>query len=308
MTNLRIVFMGTPTFAVPCLDILVTHGYPVVAVVTAPDKPQGRGHKIVPSPIKLAAQKYNIPVLQPTNLKSTDFLEELDSCQANLYVVVAFRMLPKVVWSKPTLGSINLHASCLPKYRGAAPINWAIIQGEQTTGVTTFFIEESLDTGNILFQEEEPIYELDTVGTLAERLQYKGANLLLKTVQAISSGQYATISQSSLPEEALTKAPKIYREDCQINWQQSSNQVYNFIRGLSPYPGAWTILNGMHIKILLAHPIPLPTHPVGSICSDSKDYLYIATQDGAMSVEQIQPAGKKVMDIQAFLRGYKVLS
>jgi len=308
MIDIRIVFMGTPAFAVPSLEILLAHGYPVVAVVTATDKPQGRGHQIVPSPIKLVAQAHKIPILQPSNLKDPAFLETLDSYQANLYVVVAFRMLPKIVWGKPALGTINLHASCLPQYRGAAPINWAIIQGEQATGVTTFFIEETIDTGLILLQEQEPIYETDTAGTLSERLQHKGANLLLKSVQGITSGTCMPSIQPALPEEALKKAPKIYTQDCQINWDRPTAEVYNFIRGLSPYPGAWTILNGTHMKILLAYPISLPGHPVGSICSDGKSYVYMATQDGAISIQQIQPAGKKAMDIQSYLRGHKLLN
>ncbi len=306
MTDIRIIFMGTPAFAVPSLEILLAHGYSVVAVVTAPDKPQGRGHQIVPSPIKLAAQAHNIPVLQPSNLKDPGFLEVIDSYGANLYVVVAFRMLPKVVWSKPALGTINLHASCLPQYRGAAPINWAIIQGEQTTGVTTFFIEETIDTGLILLQEQEPIYELDTAETLASRLQYKGASLLLKSVQAIESGKYETTIQPSIPGGELKKAPKMYTEDCQINWGQPTTAVHNFIRGLSPYPGAWTILNQVHTKILVAYPISLANYAPGAICSDNKHFLHIATQDGAINIQQLQPAGKKSMDIQSFLRGHKL--
>jgi methionyl-tRNA formyltransferase len=308
MTDLRIVFMGTPEFAIPSLNILLDHGYPVVAVVTAPDKPQGRGHQIIPSPVKLTAQQHNIPVLQPSNLKNIEFLATLDSYQANLYVVVAFRMLPKEVWTKPALGTINVHASCLPQYRGAAPINWAIIQGEQITGVTTFFIDEKLDTGYVLLQEQEPIYEVDTAGTLTQRLKYKGANLLLKSIQTLASGEYMPIPQSTLPTGILKAAPKIHTEDCQINWDQSTDAVYNFIRGLSPHPGAWSILNGIQIKILLAYPMALANYTPGSICSDGKNYLYVATQDGAISIEQLQPAGKKPMDIQSFLRGHKLLT
>jgi len=300
MSDVRIIFMGTPEFAVPSLDALVAYGCPIVAVVTAPDKPQGRGHKILPSPIKVAAEQYGIPVLQPTNLQSPSFLEILDSYEANLYVVVAFRMLPKLVWNKPSLGTINLHASLLPQYRGAAPINWAIMQGELITGLTTFFIEETIDTGHILLQDKEPIYEMDTAGTLSERLKYRGANLLLETVQAIASNNCKAVPQ---PTVVLHKAPKIYTEDCQINWHQSTAKVFNFIRGLSPYPGAWTVLNNIHTKILLAHPLPIPTCSPGELCSDNKNYLYIGTQDGAISVEQLQPAGKKLMDIQSFLRG-----
>jgi methionyl-tRNA formyltransferase len=299
--------MGTPEFAVPSLNALLTR-YPVVAVVTAPDKPQGRNCKVMPSPIKVVAEQHKIPVLQPANLRNHSFLETLDSYQANLYVVVAFRMLPEIVWNKPALGTINLHASLLPQYRGAAPINWSIMHGELTTGLTTFFIEETIDTGHILLQEQEPIYTMDTVGTLSERLKYKGAHLLLETVQAIASNNYTAIAQPTLPNGALNKAPKIFTEDCQINWHQPTEKVFNFIRGLSPYPGAWTILNNIHTKVLLAHPIPIPICCPGQVYSDSKNYLYMGTDDGAISVEQLQPAGKKLMDIQSFLRGHKIFS
>ncbi len=302
----RIIFMGTPTFAIPSLRILLEQGYQIAAVVTAPDKPQGRGYTILPSPIKVFAQQQGIPVLQPTNLQSDSFIEALDSYQADLYVVVAFRMLPKVVWSKPFLGTINLHASLLSQYRGAAPINWAVIQGETMTGVTTFFIEEAIDTGHILLQDQAPIYTVDTAGTLSERLQCKGARLLLKTVEAIEEGRAMPTAQLASPDDLLKKAPKLYTKDCQINWHQPTAVVYNFIRGLSPYPGAWTLLNGIHTKILTVYPIPLRLAEPGALYSDGKSYLYLGTNDGAIAIDELQPAGKKVLEIQTFLRGCRL--
>src|SRR6187455_863869 len=241
MNQLRIIFMGTPEFAVPSLEILIQNKFNVVAVITAPDKPQGRGQKLTPSPVKECALRYNIPVLQPTNLKSPQFLEELKSYQANLQIVVAFRMLPEIVWAMPSLGTFNLHGSLLPQYRGAAPINWAIINGEKETGVTTFFLKHEIDTGSIIFKEREPIHEDDTVGTLYERLMVKGANLVVQTAKAVESGQANGKPQSAQPE--LKRAPKIFKETCEINWKQNAESVRNFVRGLSPYPAAWTVLD-----------------------------------------------------------------
>ncbi|HRG79892.1 MAG TPA: methionyl-tRNA formyltransferase, partial [Cyclobacteriaceae bacterium] len=234
MNTLRIIFMGTPEFAVPSLEILVQNKFNVVAVITAPDKPQGRGQKLTPSPVKECALKYNLPVLQPTNLKSPEFQEELKSYHANLQVVVAFRMLPEVVWSMPAIGTFNLHASLLPQYRGAAPINWAIINGEKETGVTTFFLKHEIDTGSIIFQDKETILETDDAGSLYERLMHKGANLVLKTVQAIEQGDYPSRPQSEAME--IKHAPKIFKETCEINWNQPSKKIIDFVRGLSPYP------------------------------------------------------------------------
>lgn len=304
----RIIFMGTPTFAIPSLQIFLEQGYQIGAVVTAPDKPQGRGQAILPPPVKLFAQQWGIPVLQPTHLQSDSFLAALDSYEAHLYVVVAFRILPKVVWGKPALGTINLHASLLPQYRGAAPINEAVIQGETMTGVTTFFIDEAIDTGRILLQDYEPIYTVDTADTLRERLKYKGARLLLKTVQAVEEGRAMPTVQLVSPAGLLKKAPKIYKEDCQINWHQPTEVVYNFIRGLSPYPSAWTVLNNIQTKILTTYPIPLQLIEPGVLYSDRKNYLYIGTKDGAIAIEELQPAGKKVLDVQAFLRGCRLFS
>jgi len=307
--------MGTPEFAVSSLEILVENKFNVVTVITAPDKPQGRGQKLVGSPVKECALKHNIPVLQPTNLKSAEFLEELKSYNANLQIVVAFRMLPEVVWAMPPLGTFSLHASLLPQYRGAAPINWAIINGEKETGVTTFFLKHEIDTGSIIFQEKEPIHDSDDVGSLYERLMKKGAQLVLKTVQAIDAGDYPSQPQASNME--IKHAPKIFKETCQINWNQSSAQIINFVRGLSPYPAAWTDLNGKAFKVFkildsarLDDPVGrgfkiLDSEP-GEIKTDNKTYLYIKTSDGWISVVEFQPEGKKRMTVQEFFRGNKI--
>lgn len=303
--NLRIIFMGTPEFAVPSLEILEENKFNVVAVITAPDKPQGRGQKLQPSPVKESAVKHNIPVLQPTNLKSPEFLEELRGYHANLQIVVAFRMLPEVVWSMPALGTFNLHGSLLPQYRGAAPINWAIMNGEKETGVTTFFLKHQIDTGSIIFQEKETISYDDTVGTVYERLMHKGAALVLKTVQAIEAGDYPALPQ---PEsEVIKHAPKIFKETCEINWKQSTESVRNFIRGLNPYPGAWTTLSGKTYKIFKGSVSDRTSESeVGTIETDNKNYLCVKTMDGWLSIDELQPEGKKRMSIQEFFRGNKI--
>lgn len=294
--------MGTPDFAVPSLEILVESKFKVVAVVTAPDKPQGRGQKLTASPVKVCAQKFNIPVLQPTNLKSETFINELKAFHATLQVVVAFRMLPEVVWAMPSLGTFNLHASLLPQYRGAAPINWALINGETETGVTTFFLRHEIDTGNIIFQERESITHEDNAGTLYERLMHKGAKLVLKTVQAIASGDCPAIPQE---ETAITKhAPKIFKETCNINWEQPAKKIVDFIRGLSPYPAAWTTWNKKNFKIFFASVIEIRAEAKpGELKTDQKNYLYVKSSDGWVAIEDIQPEGKKRMKIQEFLRG-----
>ncbi len=308
MPNIRLVFIGTPEFAVPSLEILLANNYEVAAVVTAPDKPQGRGKRVVPSPIKVAARAYKLPVLQPTDLKAPSFLAALQSYQATLQVVVAFRMLPQVVWAMPALGTFNLHASLLPAYRGAAPINWAIMNGEQETGVTTFFLAQAMDTGPILLQEKEPIYTKDTAGTLYERLKHKGAQLVLKTVQTIAQGHYTATPQASTPARLDKKAPKIYKEDCRINWAQDAAAILNFIRGLSPYPAAWTILNGRNYKILSAAKAKavLPHLNPSESYSDGKHYVCIGTHSDPVALKVLQLAGKKPMTVQEFLRGHKV--
>ncbi|MBX2915646.1 MAG: methionyl-tRNA formyltransferase [Cyclobacteriaceae bacterium] len=298
--------MGTPEFAVPSLEILIENKFNIVAVITAPDKPQGRGQRLVPSPVKVTALQHNLPVLQPTNLKSTTFQEELKSYNANLQIVVAFRMLPEAVWAMPPLGTFNLHASLLPQYRGAAPINWAIINGEKETGVTTFFLKHEIDTGSIIFQEKEPIHASDDVGVLYQRLMTKGAALVLKTVQAIEAGNYPAIPQSNHHE--IKHAPKIFKETCEINWNQPAKKIVDFVRGLSPYPGAWTLLNGKMYKIFKCEVSTV--HSQQLKVNDERwtiDHgLKIRTADGWVLIHEFQPEGKKRMLVEEFLRGNKL--
>lgn len=306
MKDLRIIFMGTPEFAVPSLEILVENKFNVVAVITAVDKPQGRGQKLVPSAVKECALKHNIPVLQPANLKAPEFLADLKSYNANLQVVVAFRMLPEVVWSMPEYGTFNLHGSLLPQYRGAAPINWAIMNGEKETGVTTFFLKHEIDTGSIIYQEKETIAPEDTVGDVYARLMLKGAQLVLKTVRAIQAGDYPSTPQ---PENAEIKhAPKIFKETCEIDWKKPSEEIRNFVRGLSPYPSAWAVLNGKTFKIFKVTNVKNDSSGAshGAINTDNKNYLYVKTGDGWISVDELQPDGKKRMTIQEFFRGNKL--
>ncbi|WP_020533408.1 methionyl-tRNA formyltransferase [Flexithrix dorotheae] len=303
--DLRIIFMGTPDFAVPSLEILVKHGFNIVGVITAPDKPAGRGLKLHESPVKKCAMAHNIPLLQPTNLKSPEFIEELKSYNANLQVVVAFRMLPEVVWAMPAYGTFNLHGSLLPQYRGAAPINWAVINGEKETGVTTFFLKHQIDTGDLIDQAKVPIHENDTAGSVYERLMYLGADLVLKTVKSIEANNYTLSPQDESVE--IKKAPKIFKETCEIDFSKSTEEVYNFIRGLSPYPTAWTTLNGKSCKIYEVEKVENPpeTTQNNPYISDRKNYLYFKTDDGFISVKTLQLAGKKRMYIEDFLRGYK---
>jgi len=298
--------MGTPEFAVPSLDILVNHGFEVVSVITAPDKPRGRGQKLGVSPIKELALSYKIPVLQPTNLKSSAFIQELKNYRANLQIVVAFRMLPEIVWSMPELGTFNLHASLLPKYRGAAPINWAIINGEKETGVTTFMLKHEIDTGSIIFQEREPIDPQDNAGSLYKRLMLKGAQIVLKTTQAISQGEITMLPQ--LIADGQPKAPKIYKEDCEINWNQSSKAIHNFVRGLSPFPGARAKIDGKIIKIYKTNVVNDSDSDLdpGSYQTNNQDCLKFKTSDGFVSIEDVQLEGKKRMKINEFLRGNKL--
>lgn len=304
MHPLRIIFMGTPEFAVPSLEILIEHNYAVKAVVTAPDKPRGRGQKVAHSPVKECALRHNIDVLQPLNLKAPEFLEELRSYNANLQVVVAFRMLPETIWSMPSLGTFNLHASLLPQYRGAAPINWAIINGETETGVTTFFLQHDIDTGNIIFQEKEPILDADDAGTLYERLMHKGAGLVLRTVRAVEGGDCKAYPQPV--SETVKHAPKIFKENCEIHWTRSSEEVRNFVRGLSPYPGAWTKIGNNTFKIFRVTTILEMPDTKEPIHTDNRNFLYMKTADGYVSIEELQPEGKKRMGIREFFRGNKL--
>lgn len=305
--NTRIIFMGTPDFAVASLDVLVQHGYNVVAVITAPDKPAGRGLQLSESAIKQYAVSKGIKVLQPEKLKNPAFLEELKALQADLQVVVAFRMLPELVWDMPPLGTINVHASLLPNYRGAAPINWAIINGEKESGVTTFKLQHEIDTGNVLFSQAVPIREDETAGELHDELMQTGADLLLKTVQAIISGDVHETPQAQIDAADVKHAPKIFKENCQINWEQPVDQIYNLVRGLSPYPAAWSTLQGKNIKIFkAAKEHATPKVAPGEIVTDSKTYLKMAAADGYLSLLEIQLEGKKKMEIEAFLRGYRI--
>ena len=307
MHELKIIFMGTPEFAVPSLEILIQNNYNVIGVITAPDKPQGRGQKIVYSPVKECALKHNLNVLQPTNLKSPEFIAELKKLNANLQIIVAFRMLPEIVWAMPSLGTFNLHASLLPQYRGAAPINWAIINGEKETGATTFFLRHEIDTGSIIYQEAEPIYDSDNAGSLYERLMQKGAQLVLRTVRDIEAGNYPSVPQ---PESIVIKhAPKIFKETCEINWNQPSVQIWNFVRGLSPYPAAWANLHGKVYKILQVAVINGDgSEKSGQLKTDNKSYLHVKTADSWIAVMELQPEGKRKMNIQDFLRGNAILN
>lgn len=302
--SLRIVFMGTPEFAAPSLDILVQHGYDIAGVVTATDKYGGRGKKqLLQSPVKKYALKHGIPVLQPKNLKDPEFQAALKRLGADLQVVVAFRMLPEAVWDMPELGTFNLHGSLLPRYRGAAPINWAVINGDEETGVTTFFIKHDIDTGDILFQERLPIGPNETAGDVHDRMMHLGARVVLKTVKAIESGNYTLERQDG---RLATKAPKIYRETCEINFEQPAKKVHDFIRGLSPYPTAWTTLDGQQLKIYRAHyELEPPKEQPGTFRSDNKNWIKIAAKDGYLVVEELQLQGRKRMGVQAFLNGYQ---
>jgi len=313
---LKIVYMGTPDFAVAPLDALIRNGYIVSAVVTAPDKQAGRGLKVHESPVKKYAESKGLHIMQPEKLKSQDFLDELKSIQPDLQIVVAFRMLPEVVWKLPESGTFNLHASLLPQYRGAAPINWAIINGEEKTGVTTFFINENIDTGNILFSDETPILPAETAGDLHDRLMIMGAELVLKTVQAIESKTCDSKPQHHIVSnfDQLKSAPKIFKEDCRINWNQTADKVFNLIRGLSPYPAAFTELispdgSTHYIKVFRsAKEISQHNFKPGQILTDSKTRLSIAVTDGFIHLQEVQLSAKKKMSIDLFLRGFPMNS
>ena len=294
--------MGTPDFAVASLRALVENGWPVVAVVTAPDRKKGRGQTLIPSPVKQYADEKKIPVLQPTNLKDPGFIEELKSFNANLQIVVAFRMLPEVVWAMPSLGTFNLHASLLPDYRGAAPINWAIINGEKQTGVTTFFLKHEIDTGSIIMQESEPIGPEDTVGELYERLMEKGSKLVLKTVEAIANESVIATPQATSSE--IKHAPKIFKETCKIDWTKDNAQIHNFIRGLNPYPAAWTAILNESWKIFAVKPTEInrDSEP-GTMLTDHKQHLVVKTGNGWLAITELQMPGKKKMKIGDLLRG-----
>lgn len=302
---MRIVFMGTPDFAVASLDALLLAGENIVAVVTAPDKPAGRGQKLQSSAVKLYALSRDIPVLQPVKLKDPEFLSQLTSYQADLQVVVAFRMLPEIVWNMPPKGTINLHGSLLPQYRGAAPINHAIINGEAESGVSTFFLTHDIDTGNVLFSKKVAISSEDTAGDLHDQLMFTGAALLVETVKAIEENIFTETEQPQ-NDQSLKQAPKIFKEDCQIDWNQPIQKVNNLIRGLSPYPTAFTSLHDKVLKVFKATPeITEVKEAPGTLVSDEKTYLKFACQDGYIHVLDLQLQGKKKMNTIEFLRGYR---
>lgn len=307
MTDIPIIFMGTPEFAVTSLKTLLDKGYNVKVVVTTPDKPAGRGKNIQFSDVKKFALEHNLPILQPEKLKSPEFLAQLKEIDADLFVVVAFRMLPKEVWAMPKRGTINLHAALLPDYRGAAPINHAIINGETETGITTFYIDEQIDTGKIIMQERCAIEPEDNIGTLYDKLMFIGAEAVCKTVDIIASGNVNAIEQDSIRTEGLHPAPKITKEFCQINWNNKSIDIHNLIRGLSPYPAAWCYLkDDITAKIFTsAYSIEKHNLEAGTFVSDNKSFLKVATQDGFVSILELQMQGKKRMAIKDFLNGFK---
>ena len=302
--------MGTPEFAVASLNALVNAGCNVVGVITAPDKPAGRGLKLQESAVKRYAVEKGLKVLQPEKLKNPQFLEELRSLKANVQVVVAFRMLPELVWDMPPMGTINVHASLLPQYRGAAPINWAIINGEKETGVTTFKLKHEIDTGDILLQEKTSIGENETAGELHDQLKELGAKILIRTIQGLADGTVKEVSQSEIPNaqsETIQHAPKIFTETCKIDWNKPVNEIHNLIRGLSPFPGAFTHLNEKLLKIYRSekeHKQPLITP--GQFETDGKTFLKFAGTDGFILSKELQMEGKKKMNVEDFLRGYKI--
>lgn len=305
--------MGTPEFAVESLKAIVEVGYNVVGVITMPDKAVGRGYKLQPSAVKQYALSKGLNVLQPASLKDPLFLEELKALRADLQIVVAFRMLPEVVWNMPPLGTFNLHASLLPQYRGAAPINWALINGEQETGVTTFFLSHEIDTGHIIFREKTSILEEDNAGSLHDRLMAMGAKLVTRTVDAIVEGNISTLSQSELVDEnaVLKTAPKIFSETCRVDWDRTATDVCNLIRGLSPYPAAWTELTtnegeGPYRFKLFAAEMVVEEHslPAGTIRTDNKSYLEVGVADGFIRIKELQMQGKKRMLTAVFLNGF----
>jgi len=313
-SKLKIIFLGTPEFAVPSLEILLDNNYEIAGVVTVPDQPSGRGLQLTPSAVKKAALKHNLKIFQPEKLKDENFLNELKNAGADLFIVVAFRMMPEKLWQMPRLGTFNLHASLLPQYRGAAPINRAIMNGETETGVTTFFLKHEVDTGNILFRDGVIIEENETAGELHDKLKTIGAALVLKTVKAIESKSFKKIPQSELikEKEQLRTAPKIFKEDCKINWNQKIEYIHNHIRGLSPYPSAFTAIvspdgQTYPVKIFksekeFSSSITLP----GKIETDGKTFLNIAGTNGFIKILEIQLQGKKKLLTEEFLRGFKI--
>lgn len=309
--KLRIVFMGTPEFAATSLRKLVEEGYNIVAVVTTPDKPAGRGQKIHKSDVKVMAEELGLPILQPEKLRDEAFLASLRALEPDLGVVIAFRMLPEVVWAMPKLGTFNLHASLLPEYRGAAPINWAIINGDTRTGVTTFLLNHEIDKGAIIEQTVVDILPEDNIGTLYDKLMYVGSELVTNTVDKLASGEYTTTEQMHIDENTLRPAPKIFKEDCRIDWTKSVESIHNLVRGLSPYPAAWTPLykddaECGSMKIFTTHFEQCNTNATpGTIRTDGKSYIAIACADGWLYIDDVQLAGKKRLATKDLLLGWR---
>ena len=309
--DLRIVFMGTPEFASTSLRRLVAEGYNIVAVVTTPDKPAGRGQKMHESDVKLTAKELGLPILQPEKLRDETFLSELRALQPDLGIVIAFRMLPEVVWAMPQLGTFNLHASLLPEYRGAAPINWAIINGDKRTGVTTFLLNHEIDKGAIIEQEAVDILDEDNIGTLYDKLMNVGAELVLKTVEKVAAGDYKVVEQMHIDESTLRPAPKIFKEDCIVKWNRRGEDIINLVRGLSPYPAAWTYIykDGVECgtaKIFKARfEVDSREGSAGSVVTDGRSYFGVRCADGVVYIEELQLAGKKRMMIKDLLLGWR---
>ena len=309
--DLRIVFMGTPEFAVASLRRLVDEGYNIVAVVTTPDKPAGRGQKLHESDVKVAAKELGLPILQPERLRDEAFVEAMRELQPDLGIVIAFRMLPEIIWAMPKYGTFNLHASLLPQYRGAAPINWAVINGEQKTGITTFLLNHEIDKGAIIGQTEMPIGEDDTVGTMYDKLMTSGCDLVVDTVERIAAGDYIATEQMHIDESTLKSAPKIFKEDCRIDWSWEGAQIVNFVRGLSPYPAAWTpmFIDGKEqgsAKIFRAtFAAAQHSQSAGAVYSDGKGSLKVACADGWVEIHELQVAGKRRMATRDLLLGLR---
>jgi len=321
--DIRIVFMGTPDFAVPTLDALVTGGYNVVGVITMPDKPAGRGHKVQYSPVKQYALDHNLSLLQPEKLKDEAFVEALRSWKADLQIVVAFRMLPEVVWAMPRMGTFNLHAALLPQYRGAAPLNWAVINGDRVTGATTFFLDHQIDTGRIILKEPMEIGPEENVGSLHDRMMEMGKGLVTRTVDLLLEAEgdvtkIPTIDQDTLIQDLkastgideLRPAPKIFKETCELHFNQPVRKLHNLVRGLSPYPAAWTSLNGLSpVKVfrtrIVSEGEPQPADNVGKLVTDNKSYIHVICADGVLALEELQLPGKKRMEARALLNGFK---
>lgn len=308
--DLRIVFMGTPEFAVPSLKALVEGGYNIVSVVTTPDKPAGRGRQLHESDVKIAARELGLPILQPEKLRDEEFVAAMEALKPDLGIVIAFRMLPEVIWAMPRLGTFNLHASLLPEYRGAAPINWAIINGEKETGVTTFLLNHEIDKGAIIGQLREEIMPEDTIGTLYDRLMNKGVGLVLETVEKLAAGDIRPIEQQHIDESTLKPAPKIFKEDCLVDWSKSGRRIVDFVRGLSPYPAAWSRLvrDGEELTVkIFCTSFQEAAHgePIGTIRTDWREELEVACSDGWIRIHELQVAGKRRMTTHDLLLGFR---